>query len=118
VLTFSCARAHLVSRPLALVGAAVALSVMTWTPAQAQNVSIDNCVGGWRSSTCVTRWGFVDDPFVRHVPQPAEAEDRARAVEREHRWVNRCKPVVAQDRYGVARYRYAAPGCEFGVIEY
>jgi hypothetical protein len=24
---------------------------------------------------------------------------------------------VFQDRYGVPRYEYAAPGCEFGVIE-
>jgi hypothetical protein len=31
--------------------------------------------------------------------------------------MDRCRPSVRQDRYGVPRYHYAARGCEFGVIE-
>ena len=30
---------------------------------------------------------------------------------------NAARPVVHQDPYGVPRYEYAAPGCEFGVIQ-
>jgi hypothetical protein len=52
------------------------------------------------------------------VPQPANAEDRAHAAEEDRRWVERCRPTLRQDRYGVPRYQYARPGCEFGVGEY
>ena len=43
-----------------------------------------------------------------------EAE-KARLATRDHKWLARCRPVIERDRYGVARYHYAAPGCEFGV---
>ena len=43
-----------------------------------------------------------------------ERAEQAAAAERERRWLARCRPVVQQDQFGVGRYRYAAPGCEFG----
>jgi hypothetical protein len=46
---------------------------------------------------------------------PFDDADNKRAVKRDRRWVARCRPVVRQDRYGVSRYHYAAPGCMFGV---
>ena len=72
---------------------------------------------GERSLNCVARWGEAGDPYVRLVPSPADDAERAHAAERDHKWEQRCRPAIAQDRYGVPRYQYAAPGCEFGVIE-
>ena len=122
MLTFGCARTHHASRSAAFVGAAFALavsmSVVTFTSTWAQDVETGGCVGTWHSFNCVTRWGPDGDPFVRSVPQPSDTAEKARAAARERRWVDRCRPVITQDRYGVARYHYAMPGCEFGVGEY
>lgn len=119
VLTFGCARTHRAAYPA--FAAAFALSVMTSAApsvAHAQEVMNGGCIGGWRSYNCVTRWAPAGDPFIRSVPQPTDAAEGTRAKERDRRWVDRCRPYVKQDRYGVARYHYAMPGCEFGVGEY
>ena len=122
MLTFGCARTHHLSRAAASFGVAFALavsmSIMTLRPAQAQQVESGGCVGARYSFNCVDRWGPAGDPFVRSVPQPSDKADKERAAARERRWVDRCRPAIAQDRYGVARYHYAMPGCEFGVGEY
>ena len=117
VFTISCARAVSAVR----LGAAASLSAMTWvatcTAVYADGMAVGGCLGGQGSINCVVRWGEAGDPYIRVVPEPANQAERSRAAERERRWENRCKPVIAQDRYGVPRYRYSAPGCEFGVIE-
>jgi hypothetical protein len=102
---------------LAASVAAVTVSVMTSMPAHAQGVIVGGCAGRWGAFSCVTRWGIAEDPYVRSVPQPLSEAEQARAMARDHKWLNRCKPSVAEDRYGVSRYIYAAPGCEFGVGE-
>jgi hypothetical protein len=51
------------------------------------------------------------------VPQPDNEADKERAAARDHKWIERCRPTIAQDHYGVPRYHYVAEGCEFGVIE-
>lgn len=121
MLTFGCARAHRRSRS-ASIGAAFVLAVIASTArlhaAQAQEIESGGCIGSWKSFNCVTRWAPEGNPFVRLVPPPADATEDARTKERERRWVDRCRPVIMQDRYGVARYHYAMPGCEFGVGEY
>jgi hypothetical protein len=86
------------------------------TPAAAQEIISGGCTGTRYSINCATRIGPAGDPFVRTVP-PLDAAAAARALEHERRWAGRCRPVVEPDRYGVPRYRYAAPGCEFGVGE-
>ena len=104
-----------------MIGAAFAVSVLTvfvgMGPATAQGIVTDSCIGGRHSYNCVTRWGAAGDPYIRVVPRPLDAAAAARALERERRWVDRCRPIIEPDRYGVPRYRYAAPGCEFGVGE-
>lgn len=85
--------------------------------AHADGVAAGGCVGDWSSLNCVARWGDARDPYVRTVPQPADDAERNHAAERDRKWEARCKPTIAQDRYGVPRYQYAAPGCEFGVIQ-
>ncbi len=126
MLTFSCARTSSALRPAARAGVAVTLSVMasvvtsivTWTPAHAGGSITGGCLGGWSDVNCGMQWGPEVNPFVRIVPQPFGEAEQSRAIERDHRWLARCRPVVAPDRYGVPRYHYAAPGCEFGVGEY
>ena len=74
--------------------------------------------GGARASTCagICR-GEPSGPHIVHVPQPESAEARALAEARDRRWIERCRPVIRQDEYGVPRYTYAARGCEYGRID-
>jgi hypothetical protein len=121
VLTFGWAGAHRALRSVSFSGAVLALSIMapaTFSSAQAQVVHSGGCVGARNSFNCVSRWAPAGDPYVRDVPQPHDAAGRALKREHERRWADRCHPTIVQDRYGVPRYQYALPGCEFGVGEY
>ncbi len=119
MFNFSCARTGLAGRGPVLVGAAFALAaviaIATSAPAQAQEMVTGGCVRGWHSFNCVARWGPAGDPYIRLVPQPTDSADSALAKERDRAWVKRCRPTIRPDRYGVSRYYYAAPGCEFGI---
>lgn len=79
---------------------------------------IGGCAGGPHAVNCTTIWAPAGDPYIRQVPEPTDPAGRALAREHERRWADRCRPSVKQDRYGVPRYYYAMPGCEFGVGEY
>ena len=118
MFTFGCAK----TRRTAPIGAVFALSVMTSmaasSAAHAQTIVNGGCIGNWATLNCVTRWAPAGDPFIRLVPSFPDAAARRRAIAREQRWADRCRPVIRQDRYGVARYHYAVAGCEFGVGEY
>jgi hypothetical protein len=117
VLTFNRVRALRALWPTARIGTAVTLSVITLTSAYADTLAVGGCVGGQGAVNCVVRVGPAGDPYVRTVPQPVGEEAKGQLSERDRRWMDRCRPVITQDRYGVPRYHYAAPGCEFGVIE-
>ena len=99
----------------ACVGTALTLSLATL--AYADTLYVGGCVGAPGTVSCVLRAGPAGDPYIRSVPEPASEADKARASERDHKWLERCKPLVFQDRYGVPRYHYAAAGCGFGIIE-
>jgi hypothetical protein len=100
------------------IGGAFAVSVFTLfagiAAAAAQEVESFGCIGTHFSINCTRRIGPAGDPFVRLVPQPADEAAAKRSLERERRWVDRCRPTIVPDQYGVARYTYALPGCEFG----
>ena len=96
-------------------GAAIVVSAMTLTSVYAAGVGGFSCVGGSGSMNCVGQWGPGGDPNVRTVPRALRDDERAEALAREHRWLAQCQPVVQRDQYGVARYHYAARGCEYGV---
>jgi hypothetical protein len=122
VLTFHFAFAERLARAAGAISAALALSMLFWSiglaAAQAQTVGGNGgCIGDRFSLNCAFRYGPVGDPNLRQVPQPLDAAAIARAEARQRRWAERCHPVIALDRYGVSRYRYAQPGCEFGVGE-
>lgn len=97
------------------VSAGVAIFATAGTPAFAGYMETTNCVGRWAMFSCTTIGKAAVDAYVRHVPEPFSDADKARETERDRKWVARCRPIIVQDGYGVPRYRYAAPGCEFGV---
>ncbi len=112
VSVFSRAKTLSVFAPSACI-----IAVLFLTAAHADTVGVGGCVGSRGAFNCVVRVGPAGDPYVRTIPQPQTDADRERAEARDRKWIDRCHPTIAQDRYGVPRYHYAAWGCEFGVIE-
>ena len=103
----------------AIAGPAVlaSLTLLMLSPALADNTRSTSCVGSRWSVSCVTTWrSGVVDPFVRELA-PRSEQEIAESKEREQQWRARCRPTIQHDRYGVARYVYAGPGCEFGSYE-
>jgi hypothetical protein len=99
--------------------ALLALS-MTTAPArsQPQGVKTMNCYGNRNMASCVRTYRRGPfNPHVISVPGPQSDEERAAAEARDQRWVERCRPLIKQDHFGVPRYSYAAPGCEFGRLD-
>jgi hypothetical protein len=101
---------------LAIAAAAVVHSANGPAPAGSLERTT-SCVGDYGAFSCSTIWGHASDPYIRTVPSPATAQEHSELAERNRKWIARCRPVIKQDGYGVARYHYAAPGCEFGVFE-
>ena len=105
-------------RSSAQLAAALVVSVFTLLTicgaARAEGTGVGGCIGSWDTLNCVVRWGPIGDPYIKQVPEPASDAERGIAADHERRWEQRCHPQIALDRYGVPRYRYAAPGCEFG----
>jgi hypothetical protein len=98
-----------------LVAAALAvLAALAGAHAYADALRSTGCVGAGLSFNCVTTWRW-NDPL--RTLKPEDPRLAAEAAERERKWLARCKPVVRQDQYGVGRYVYAAPGCEYGKHE-
>jgi hypothetical protein len=72
---------------------------------------------GTSDGGCVEIHRELTNPYLIHIPAPQSEKDIADTATRERLWEARCKPVIRQDQYGVRRYRYAAPGCEYGKYE-
>ena len=72
------------------------------------NSGFSTCAGG----TCI--WGSLTNSHIRQVPQPLSDEDVKAQQEHDKKWVAECEPKPVRDRYGVMRFTYNAPGCEFG----
>jgi hypothetical protein len=100
---------------LARVGAATVLSAVALTSARAGSVISLNCVGAASSFNCVAQVATAGDPYIRVVPEALGEAQKAQVASRDRKWVARCHPVVERDSYGVARYHYSVPGCEFGL---
>jgi hypothetical protein len=95
----------------------VAAATLLWfAPAHAGEMMTETCVGTGGTYSCFWH-DRDDDPYVRHVSPPRSDKEIAESAERDRLWAARCRPVVRPDAYGVGRYRYAAPGCEFGRYE-
>jgi hypothetical protein len=97
---------------------AMALQAVVFTPALADVTYSASCVGGGGSASCVLmkRKGPIGPAGIYKVAEP-RGEELEAAMERDRQWVARCNPVIRQDAYGVGRYYYAKPGCEFGKLD-
>lgn len=103
-----------ISRPYLGAAALAALLTLAADPAAAGAENY-NCVRSGSSFSCNEFWGVPGGfPRIVRVPGPRTEIEEAEARERERRWVERCRPVIRRDRYGVGRYFYVAAGCEFG----
>ena len=104
----------------ALPALALPAVLLTIDPANAGSAS-GSCVRSGGIVSCAGQWnrgnGGGGIPLIIQVAPPASEQQQALAMERERRWTSHCKPEIKQDRYGVGRYYYAAPGCEFGRAE-
>jgi hypothetical protein len=101
---------------IGLSAAAVAVAMLAApAPAQAADRWSENCVRSRGLVSCVEQWGAPGGiARVMQVPGPRDDQEAAALAERDRRWAARCRPVSQVDNYGVQRFRYAAPGCEFG----
>jgi len=99
-----------------------AMAVLAVVLSSARPASADSftgyCVYSRGFEICGQRWGENGNGFPRVIQVPAPRPENAGETEaRERKWLARCRPVVKQDGYGIGRYHYAAPGCEFGKSE-
>lgn len=98
-----------------------ALQALVFTPSYADTVFSGGCVSGGGffhgSGNCafMERSGPFGIARIYKVEEP-RGEELDAALERDRKWLARCKPVIRQDAYGVGRYYYAASGCEFGKL--
>ncbi len=74
-------------------------------------------VGGYGYGGCNEIHRELVNPYIIEVPPPRGEKEIADAAARERLWQARCRPAIRQDQYGVRRYHYAAPGCEYGKYE-
>jgi len=72
---------------------------------------------GYGYGGCIETRHELVNPYVIHVPPPKTEKEVAEAAERDRLWQARCRPTIRQDQYGVRRYHYSAPGCEYGKYE-
>ena len=116
MLTSHPAEPRWATRSVAPIGAAFVLSITTFTSALAGSAADLSCLGAARSFNCAGQWApAAGDPNIRTVPDAANEADKARMAERDRKWSAHCHPAIERDSYGVARYHYTAPGCEFGI---
>ncbi len=98
----------------------LALQAGISTGALAEYTFSGGCVGGGGSfsggSNCVftIREGAPSGVARVYKVEEPRGEALEEALERDRKWMARCKPVIRQDAYGVGKYYYAAAGCEFG----
>jgi hypothetical protein len=116
-------------RAAACAAAVAAIAMLPASPAEAGSIYSTSCShgfgysygrgwgSGYGSGGCVEMKGRLVNPYVIEVPPPRSEKEIADAAERDRLWQARCKPVVRQDHYGVRRYHYAVPDCEYGPYE-
>ena len=116
---FSMATTISVVRLGGMAAFAVPVMLATVEPSYAGGSGNLSCVGSGRSFTCAAQWGAGGGGFpqVTYLPGPRDEREAAALAARERQWVDRCRPVIRQDAYGVGRYQYAAAGCEYGKSE-
>jgi hypothetical protein len=104
---------------LALSLVLTALAIFgTSAPAAAQGRTgtyLGSCVFAGGAFSCASQYRYRHSAKngIAALREPNE-DDIAESRERDRRWVERCRPQLRTDAYGVNRYVYAARGCEYG----
>ncbi len=94
-------------------------AVLPTASAEAEYAFSGGCLGngGYFSGSSNCAFTERKGPFgiarIYKVDEPT-GEALEQALERDRKWLARCKPAIRQDAYGVGKYYYAASGCEFG----
>jgi hypothetical protein len=98
-----------------IVGALAAAGVPALAQQRATDTVVGSCVYSGGGSHCVRqfRYGDPGNSGIQSLREPIP-EEVAELRDREKRWVERCRPMLRRDAYGVGRYVYAARGCEYG----
>lgn len=109
----ACHMPHRFTTGWALV-AALGLGLIALSLAMAKAKAGDSmslsCVGGGGAVSCtVTRGGFGPAHVIKVSPATDPDSER-----RDRQWWKLCSPKVVLDRFGVRRYAYTKPGCEYG----
>ena len=87
-------------------------------PAYAEVLALPGSNSGW--SACrygVCQWGeglLPSFPQIIHVPQPTSSAEVEAQDQRIKAWEVECDVKYVRDQYGVMRYTYNTPGCEYG----
>ncbi len=107
---------------LALASALIAFAVVPAAaepgrgrPPSITDTVVGSCVFHRGAGHCVRQFRYNDrgSAGIQRLREPSE-DEVAETRERERRWAARCRPLLRTDAYGVNRYVYAAPGCEYG----
>ncbi len=69
------------------------------------------------SDSCIEVSHELVNPYVIQVRPVLTDAEYKETEQRDRLWRDHCKPVIKQDAHGVARYVYAAPGCDYGKYE-
>lgn len=96
------------------IGIALMTSLVLASTAAAQTVTTD-CSWQRGRSTCTEKStvpSLWPDARIIYI-EPSIDPD---AATRDRRWLAECVDGIAKDRYGVGRYVYKAPGCEWGIL--
>ena len=97
------------------LAASCLIAIVACAPARADGVRNTSCVHITGAFTCTTYWRH--GVSSQYLPWRIDVRETAASVERERKWLARCRPVATEDSLGISRYRYAAKGCEFGKVE-
>lgn len=107
------------ARKAGLAACASIVLLVATGDAHADWIRNSGCVASSGMASCTTVWRKTrgGHPSVIHAAPLLSEQDEREALERDRKWIARCRPLIKQDYHGVSRYHYAAPGCEFGKFE-
>jgi hypothetical protein len=103
---------------LSFIAVAALVAAILVKPAHAEVLALPGSNSGW--SVCsgeLCQWGegsLPGGPHIIQVPQPTSEADIAARDESVKKWETECGVKLVRDQYGVMRYTYSKPGCEYG----
>jgi hypothetical protein len=111
-------RKHKLQHLLGFLWIAGTVVLFSASPKQAAAGDSISCIQSGGAVTCVANFDYPNSVAkILHIEARDESSDKTDRAARDSKWIARCRPVLRPDKYGVRRYHYSAPGCEFGKTE-